>query len=634
MRSIRTFAAASVVVCSALPSIAADVVADAVSQSNPSPSITVNASCINDVTLLSDGDFSRNGYCLNSNVPASHTITFAFSPSADERTTGLRIWSNAGGIYSDNEMRILDVAVDYRDGSGNPQTLVLNDVNIGDTANVPDSKVISFTGPDPEGLLNVTEVRVSDLRGRSGDANLPFREVNAIVISRPTVILSGTSTGPDAPFTVTATFSEGVTGVSASDFLVANGTASNLVQVSPTVFQFTVTPTPGTTAVNISLPANTVNDTQEGTPNLASSTLQVTNGSAPLTADEQRLVTAVRAEELKTLRQGLDRGARISRGARDRLALSRRCIDLDDPRLTPDEVEDCEVELATKHVPLTFDGAAGATGAHAHLIGQVTSMIKSADGQTRRLFFGAFDITDDSETGVIATLDGQIAWERTVSERTLWGVLVGAEVSLSDIEGELSGDRTRFGLSAGVYGARQIQGNIIADGFVVLGYGFNSLELSDATIEMDADYNAPSVLLGAAVSGERIYDQFELRPELAFGYGYTDIGSVSYETLTAGSGDADAGHVSLARLSLTPEMRFPFEIDHQGFDDSYVEVSPRLICEWVDAGDSSNDCGSGMTLGVWAASESTANRFSAEVHYEHVGDADRTTLTLTGEYRF
>ncbi|GAA0558101.1 Ig-like domain-containing protein [Chitinophaga japonensis] len=75
--------------------------------------------------------------------------------------------------------------------------------------------------------------------------------VNTII---PTVTLSGTPM-PNAPFTLTATFSEAVTGFALADFAVTNATLSNLQTSDNITYTVLVTPT-ADGAVSISIPAN------------------------------------------------------------------------------------------------------------------------------------------------------------------------------------------------------------------------------------------------------------------------------------------------------------------------------------------------------------------------------------------
>ncbi len=73
----------------------------------------------------------------------------------------------------------------------------------------------------------------------------------------PTVVLSTPAANPtNAPFTVTATFSEPVTGVTVSDFNVVNGTKTAFIPVSSSVYTVLVTPTiDGTVKIDMAIAA-------------------------------------------------------------------------------------------------------------------------------------------------------------------------------------------------------------------------------------------------------------------------------------------------------------------------------------------------------------------------------------------
>ncbi|QNL18864.1 hypothetical protein HXX25_05595 [Hyphobacterium sp. CCMP332] len=75
----------------------------------------------------------------------------------------------------------------------------------------------------------------------------------------PTVSLSTTATAPvSGPFTLTATFSEDVTGFDVSDLSVGNGTASNFAATSATIYTATITPGAGSsTTVDVASAAAT-----------------------------------------------------------------------------------------------------------------------------------------------------------------------------------------------------------------------------------------------------------------------------------------------------------------------------------------------------------------------------------------
>jgi len=91
----------------------------------------------------------------------------------------------------------------------------------------------------------------------------------------PSVKLSSTAANPTAtvPIVVTATFNEPVTGLAATDFVVTNGTAGNLVQLIPNRV-WTVDVTPLVEAlVSVSLPADSVQAVSDSNGNFVSNLL-------------------------------------------------------------------------------------------------------------------------------------------------------------------------------------------------------------------------------------------------------------------------------------------------------------------------------------------------------------------------
>ncbi|RYY17393.1 MAG: hypothetical protein EOO36_09775, partial [Cytophagaceae bacterium] len=98
---------------------------------------------------------------------------------------------------------------------------------------------------------------------------------------RPTVVLTSSSgasgsTNVPAPFAFTATFSENVTGFIAGDLTVTNGTVTNFVAVSGTVYTFSVTPVTPNTVTTVTVAVNSSQDAA-GNTNLASNTYSLTS---------------------------------------------------------------------------------------------------------------------------------------------------------------------------------------------------------------------------------------------------------------------------------------------------------------------------------------------------------------------
>ncbi|WP_093972851.1 hypothetical protein [Boseongicola aestuarii] len=126
--------------------VAQNLVADTVTDNGDPPRWT-SGSCLATLPELSDGSNANPGICLLGPVDPDYQITFTFSPDNAEFMTGIVIWANDGRNMNDNELRQLDVEVDYFDPATNSTiTYAQEDVNIGETTNFNDPKFVSFAG--------------------------------------------------------------------------------------------------------------------------------------------------------------------------------------------------------------------------------------------------------------------------------------------------------------------------------------------------------------------------------------------------------------------------------------------------------------------------------------------------------
>jgi hypothetical protein len=120
--------------------------------------------------------------------------------------------------------------------------------------NLTNSTISGFTGsgttynftvtPNASGpvRVNVPAATATDITGNNNTAATQL--TRTADITAPTVALTSTSTTTvNAPFSVTATFSEDVTGFDNTDITVANATVGNFVPVNPKTYTFDVTPT-------------------------------------------------------------------------------------------------------------------------------------------------------------------------------------------------------------------------------------------------------------------------------------------------------------------------------------------------------------------------------------------------------
>jgi len=365
-----------------------------------------------------------------------------------------------------------------------------------------------------------------------------------------------------------------------------------------------------------------------------------------------RLVAAASAEEpfgalhdiivdeaARDLGRQLQTNRRANRDARERLVLAQSCQvsqqQGDDE--TAGLAAECGSNGVSRNVPLSFTGAINATTASANLVGNFFSETNQSHGQTRRTFFGDFDVMRFNDGDVAASLNARIAWEQPFAEDALFGYFVGTNVSHSDLDGSLSGTRVGYGLAGGVYFVDALRENLYWDGFAALSLGQNDLDVRDTAGDISGDYTTASVQLGLALSGHQKFSQFEMRPELSLSYGATEIGNVDFSVVTSTSTlqeALNAGRVELGRLSFAPEFLFPLETTPAIYDESTFRVTPSVTCEYLRTTRSSGDCGGGLGLEWNASSSDGLNEFSVALGTEHVGGVTKNAIGLQFKSEF
>lgn len=142
---------------------------------------------------------------------------------------------------------------------------------------------------DPDGVETGTAIQlnggtIKDAAGNDADLTLrgvPSTQGILVNTATPSVTLSTAVTSPvNHPFVVTATFSETVTGLTATSFQGSNGNADSLVDKGGGVYTLKITPV-ADGPVQVSIPANAVKN-NAATGNTASNNLNVTyDATAP-----------------------------------------------------------------------------------------------------------------------------------------------------------------------------------------------------------------------------------------------------------------------------------------------------------------------------------------------------------------
>lgn len=347
-------------------------------------------------------------------------------------------------------------------------------------------------------------------------------------------------------------------------------------------------------------------------------------------------------DAVRSLQGSLATNQRMLRGARERFVADQNaqeaCATRDD--LSAVRAEDCEEDPADRNtIPMTVDGAVDKDAATLSAKGSFFGQTASGEGTHRRLVFGDFDLQHDAETdSTTATFSARVAWEHKVSERTLLGYFIGGELAKSDIAGAFAGEQERFAIPVGGYAVHQINEELFLDGYVSFGTGRNNLEVGNDVLELQSDYKTHTATLGAALSGLYAFGRYEFRPELAVGYGRTWIGNVGFLGQAYGQSDdtlsLDAGDVSVANLTLRPEVVWALDGETVQNSKSQLSVAPRIICERVVAVTLSDACGAGAELGLSSRSEDGLSVSQVQFLLDKVGNSNRSSFAFSLEHSF
>ena len=382
-----------------------------------------------------------------------------------------------------------------------------------------------------------------------------------------------------------------------------------------------------TNGTSYSIKLRAVNSAGNGAESAAVSVLLGSPASAFDEAKEE-VQAIITQDATRSLNSTLPSNQRMTRGARSRFIESRG------------QGEGDGAGLATRNnVPFDVDGTFDLAGARVSSKGMFFGQTGNVEGTERRLVFGEFDLQHDGNTdSTTATLTGRMAWEQMYGDQTMLGYFIGGELAHSNIKGSFEGEQDRLGLTFGGYAVHQLDDQLFLDGFITLGAGRNDLEMANDVLALTSDYTTRTATVGAALSGVYEYEQYEFRPELAFSYGKTWIGDVGFTGVAYGLTDntlsLDAGNVSIANLTLRPEVVWALDAETVADSNTQLSFAPRFICQRTSAAATTQDCGAGAEIGLSSTSEDGLSSANIRFVMDRVGTSNRSSFALNFERRF
>jgi hypothetical protein len=482
----------------------------------------------------------------------------------------------------------------------------------------------TFTAP----TLNIGDAAttlVFSLTVNDGTVDSPADTVSITVVAPSAAPTALVATAGDSQVSIAFTAPSTDGGATIDDYEYELDDSGAWLEASTTSSPVVITGLTNGTSYSIKLRA--VNSAGDGAESAAVSVILGSPASAfeEAEAEVQAIITQ---DATRSLNSTLSSNQRMTRGARSRFIDSRS------------QGEGNGAGLATRNnVPFDVDGTFDLDGARLSTKVTFFGQTGNVEGTERRLVFGEFDVQRDGDTGsTTATLTGRVAWEQMISDDTMLGYFVGGELADSNISGAFEGSQKRVAATAGGYAVRALSETLFADGFISIGAGRNNLAMADDVLALTSDYTTRTATVGGALTGVYAYERYELRPELAFSYGKTWIGDVGFTGVAYGLTDdalsLDAGNVSIANLTLRPEIVWALDAETVADSNAQLSFAPRFICQRTSAAATTQNCGAGAEIGLSSNSEDGLSSANIRFVMDRVGNSNRSNVLFNVEHKF
>ena len=301
-------------------------------------------------------------------------------------------------------------------------------------------------------------------------------------------------------------------------------------------------------------------------------------------------------EAMQSLQNAVVANARLVREARSRFIASRE-----------GDASGLAGFVGQNNVPFDIAGNINADAMRLSTQGSFFEQRGTDDGQFRRIFFGDYSINGEHGGTVTASLSGKLAWEYQLSDLTMLGYFIGAEVHQTDIQTEFTGTQNGLGFKTGAYFVTEVYKDVFLDGFISAGLGQSELEMANDTLTLDGTYRPRSLTIGAALTGVFDRGSYEFWPELASSFAHTKIGDADFTGKAYGVVDntlsLEAGDVTIATMTARPEVRISLIEEEATARLEQFTFAPRFVCERIVTGSVDENCGGGADIGFISRSK-------------------------------
>ena len=223
---------------------------------------------------------------------------------------------------------------------------------------------------------------------------------------------------------------------------------------------------------------------------------------------------------------------------------------------------------------------------------------------------------------------GQIQFERSLNDKTMLGYFVGGSIGLMNEGGTLTTSMEAVGIKLGSYFVRELDGNLIFDGYASVVTSSNNLRFTTDIMTAKSNYNTQAGAVGLNLTGIIPLASMEIRPTGSLSL-TRSIGQTVNFDVTVGSASstetATHGSITQSKLSFAPEVRMPFSQTSFG-GISVATFTPKVTCQEVSKTTTTRNCGQGIALGMDTISKDGLTNVIVGTSFDQMGGQSSTSI--------
>ena len=232
----------------------------------------------------------------------------------------------------------------------------------------------------------------------------------------------------------------------------------------------------------------------------------------------------------------------------------------------------------------------------------------------------------------------QVQFEKMLNDKMMFGYFVGGSIGQNNKSGTLRSKSQTLGVSVGSYFVREIEGNMLLDGYATIMVTQNDLRFTTDIMTAKGLYYSQAGAVGLNLTGFIPLGSMELRPRTSLSL-VRSLGKTINFDVTVGSASsteqATHGSVSQVNLGLSPELRMPlpvwgFNRDQSNFlnENSVGTITPNITCQQLIKTTTTRHCGQGIALGFDTMSADGLTNITAGTSFDHMNGQTSAGIQL------